>query len=515
MRKYSLIIILVLVSIFLLSSFTTLAAEDKPLKIALMAEPSKLNPITREDTEAGFILSLICDPLIEVDKEGSYTTKGSIINDYSIENEGKVYTFEVKKGITFHNGEKLTAEDVKFTYEAFMDKDLASPHREYYTDIKKLELVDEYTLKITLKNKNVSFLTTARLRGQVLPKDYIEKVGWQKYEQNPVGSGPYKFVKHDPGQQIILKKFEDYMGDKANIDKVIYRFYPEVTSAVMALEGGEIDFVAELPASEYTRLKKHNPENLKFGSYKKFEDHRIVFNKREDSKFSDPKLRKAVAYAIDRRELIALTRGEMAVPAIGRVPSFHPASASDAKAYEKDLEKARELLAEAGYPDGFKTKIFAPSGYRERVLEVQQIQQQLSKINIDVEVVTLEWGTYLDVTGRGDAPMFRERWSSTSPSPFSFVENWHSESSWNPIFGTYHNKEVDKLINQIKRTTNQKKRWDLYQKVQNIAMEEVPCYPLYWPINGLAYNSEVNIPDDLWNVFKRPIYFVDKWSFTK
>jgi peptide/nickel transport system substrate-binding protein len=378
-----------------------------------------------------------------------------------------------------------------------------------------LELIDDYTLKVTLKNKNVTFLTTARLRGQVLPKDYIEKVGWQEYEQNPIGSGPYKFVKHDPGQRIVLKKYNDYWGNKANVSTIEYRFYPEVTSAVMALQGGEIDFIAELPASEYARLKKNNPANLKFGSYKKFEDHRIVFNKRDDSIFSDPKLRKAVAYAIDRSELIALTRGEMAVPAVGRIPSFHPASALDAKGYQKNLEKAKNLLAEAGYPDGFKTKIFAPSGYRERVLEVQQIQQQLSKIGIEVEVVTLEWGTYLDVTGRGDAPMFRERWSSTSPSPFSFIENWHSESSWNPIFGTYNNEKVDKLIDQIKRTAEQKKRWNLYQKAQKIAMEEVPSYPLYWPINGLAYNSEINIPENLWNVFRRPIYFIDKWSFAQ
>ena len=518
MRKYSSLLVILLISVFLFSSVTvrgTKAADQRALKIALMAEPSRLNPITREDTEAGFILSLICDPLVELDKEGSYTTEGSIIKDYEISNGGKVYTFKIKKGITFHNGEKLSAEDVKFTYEAFMDKDLASPHREYYADIKQLELVDDYTLKVILKKRNVTFLTTARLRGHVVPKDYVEKVGWQKFEQKPVGAGPYKFERHDPGQRIVLKSYEDYWGEKANIETVEYRFYPEVSSAVMALQGGEIDFIAELPASEYTRLKKQNSSSLKFGSYKKFEDHRIVFNKREDSIFSDPKLRKAVAYAIDRQELIELTRGEMAVPAVGRIPNFHPASANDARAYEKDLEKAKALMAEAGYPDGFETKIFAPSGYRERVLEVQQIQQQLKKINIDVEVVTLEWGTYLDVTGRGDAPMFRERWASTAPSPFSFVENWHSQSSWNPIFGTYENEEVDELIDQIKRTTEQKKRWDLYQKAQRIAMEEVPCYPLYWPINGLAYNSEINIPDDLWNVFRRPIYFVDKWSFAE
>jgi len=515
MRKYSSLIIIALVFVFLLSSFSVSASEQKPLKIGLMAEPSKLNPITREDTEAGFILSLVCDPLIEVDKNGSYTTEGSVISDYEISNEGKVYTFHVKKGVTFHNGEPLTAEDIKFTYESFMNKDLASPHREYYTDIEKLELIDDYTLKITLKKQNVTFLTTARLRGHIVPKDYVQEVGWQEYEQNPIGAGPYKFEKHDAGQRIVLKKYEDYWGENAEIETIEYRFYPEVSSAVMALQGGEVDFIAELPASEYIRLKKQNPDNLKFGSYKKFEDHRIVFNKREDSIFSNPKLRKAVAYAIDRQELIDLTRGEMAVPAVGRVPNFHPASVDSAKAYEKDLDKARELLAEAGYKDGFKTKIFAPSGYRERVLEVQQIQQQLSKIGIEVEVVTLEWGTYLDVTGRGDAPMFRERWSSTSPSPFSFVENWHSESGWNAIFGTYHNEKVDELIDEIKVTTDQKERWALYKEVQKIAMDDVASYPLYWPINGLAYNSELNIPDDLWNVFKRPIYFIDKWSYVE
>ena len=99
------------------------------------------------------------------------------------------------------------------------------------------------------------------------------------------------------------------------------------------------------------------------------------------------------------------------------------------------------------------------------------------------------------------------------PSPFSFVESWHSESSWNSIFGTYHNEEVDKLVDKIKVTVNPKERWELYREVQRIAMEDAVCVPLYWPIAGEAYNDEIFIPDYLWNVFKRPIYSVDEWSF--
>jgi len=513
-KSLSVLLVLSLLSGLMIFSAVAFAQDDmSTVDIAIQAEPSKLNPITYQDTETDFVLSQICDPLVEVSPEGSYTAEGAVIEDYMVEEDGKVYVFKIRKGIKFHNGEDLTAEDVKFTYESLMDKDLASPHRSYYEGIEKLELVDEYTLKVTLGETNVTFLTNARLRNHVLPKDYIEEVGWDGYEQKPVGTGPYVFVEHVPGQRIVLKANEDYWDGDPHIENLIFRFYPETTSAVMALQTKEIDFIAELPAEVFQDLKSKEDVGLKFGTYNKFEDHRICFNKREDCIFSDVRLRKAVAYAINRHELIELTRGEMAVPAVGRVPGFHPASAPNANAYEEDLDKARELMSEAGYPDGFKTKIFAPSGYRERVLEVQQIQQQLARIGIEVEVVTLEWGTYLDVTAEGQAPMFRERWSAGVPSPYSFIENWHSESGWNSIFGTYENDEVDALIDLIKKTTNQEERWQLYRTVQNLAMDEVASYPLYWPVIGEAYNDQLVIPEHVWNVFKRPIYNVDLWHF--
>ena len=512
-KTISLLLTLSLLIGLMVFSVVATAQDNDTVHIAIQTEPSKLNPITYQDTETDFVLSQICDPLVEVSTEGSYTAEGAIIEDYRIEEDGKVYVFEIREGIKFHNGENLTGEDVKFTYESLKDKELASPHRSYYEGIEDIVLVDEYTVKVILGDTNVTFLTNARLRNHVLPKDYIEEVGWDGYEKHPIGSGPYEFIEQDPGQRIVLKKFEDFWGENAKIDNLIFRFYPETTSAVMALQTKEIDFIAEMPAEVFEDLKSKEDVGLKFGTYNKFEDHRVCFNKRKDSIFSDVRLRKAVAYAINRYELIELTRGDMAVPAAGRVPSFHPATAPKANAYEENLKKAQELMAEAGYPDGFKTKIFAPSGYRERVLEVQQIQQQLARINIDLEVVTLEWGTYLDVTADGQAPMFRERWSAGVPSPYSFVENWHSESGWNAIFGTYKNDEVDALIDLIKVTTDQEERWQLYRTVQNLAMDEVACYPLYWPVIGEAYNDEITIPEDVWNVFKRPIYNVDKWHF--
>ncbi|MFO7882332.1 MAG: ABC transporter substrate-binding protein [Kosmotogaceae bacterium] len=501
----------VLMMVLLVAGFAFAGkAEDKAI-IAMQTEPSKLNPITYQDTETDFVLSSICDPLIELTAQGDYTAEGAVIESYSVSEDGKVYTFNIRKGITFHNGEPLTAEDVKFTYESFMDPSLGSPHHQYYADIEEVVLADEYTVEVHLAERNVTFLTTARLRNHVLPKDYIEEFGWSGFQKKPIGSGPYQFAVHVPGQRIVLRRYDDYWGEKAKIKTVEFRFYPEITTATMALQAKQVDFIAELPAEEYQMLK--NVPGLKYGSFTKFEDHRICFNKRPDSVFSDVKVRQAVAYAINREELIALTRGEMAVPAVGRIPYFHAAYSPDTPAYEQDFEKAKELLEEAGYPDGFKTKIYAPAGYRERVLEVQQIQRQLSQIGIEVEVVTLEWGTYLDVTAEGEAPMFRERWSASAPSPFGFIENWYSESSWNPIFGTYHNEEVDRLIDEIKVTVNEQDRWELYKELQKIAMEDVVCYPLYWPIEGVAYNDELNIPEELFNVFLRPIYNINKWSY--
>ncbi len=512
MKKLSIILALSLVLGLVVMANGEVMARDV-VRISIQSEPSRLNPVTREDTEAGFVLSMIHDPLIELDSEGNYTTEGAVAEDYEISEDGTVYTFYIREGITFHDGNELTAEDVKFSYEQFMDEEMGSPHHSYYQGVEELNLLDDYTLEVVLESPDVAFLTTARLRGHVMPKEYIEDVGWEAYERNPVGSGPYRFVEHHSGSFIELERNEDFWHHVAEIPNLEFRFYPEISTAVMALEAKEIDFIAELPADEYNSLKNNPAAELKFGSFEIFQDHRIVFNKRDDSIFSDKRLRQAVAYAINREELIALTRGDLAVPAVGRVPGFHAASASNANAYEYNPDRARELLEEAGYPDGFETAIYAPSGYRERVMESEQIQQQLAEVGIQAEVVTLEWGTYLDATGEGEAPIFRERWSATAPDPFSFIENWHSESSWNPIFGVYHNEEVDELINQIRVETNTERRWELFREVQEVAMEDVPSYPLYWPIDGLAYNDQLNIPEDLFNDFRNPISHINLWSF--
>ncbi|HKL13824.1 MAG TPA: ABC transporter substrate-binding protein [Halanaerobiales bacterium] len=509
--KKSLIIVLLL---SILMVFTGIVgAQDSTVNIALGSEPSTLNPITFQDYVTKIVINAICDPLVGINNEGKYTTEGSVLKDYTIEEKGKVYIFEVKEGIEFHNGEKLTAEDVKFTYESLMDKDLASPHRSYYTDIENLELLDEYTLKVTLKNPNAIFLSTSRLRDTILPKDYINEVGWDEFAKNPIGSGPYKFESYSSGQKIVLEKNENYWGNKANIDKVEFRFFPENATAVMALQKKEVDFM-ELPPKDFVRLKDQDNSGLSFGSFAEFTDARICFNKRPDSIFSNVKLRQAVAYAINRENITALVEGNMAVPAVGRIPRFHPAYSDEVNAYEHNPEKAKELLKEAGYPDGFETKIFVSSGNSQRVLEVQQIQQDLANVGIDCEVVALEWGTYLDVTGEGEAPMYRENWPSvTIPEPYSFVSIWDSDSSWNPIFGTYENEEVDKLIAQIKQTIDPDERYEIYKEVQKIAIGEVASYPLYWPVKGIGYNDELNIPEELFTIFKMPSFHINEWSF--
>ncbi|MFN2364134.1 MAG: ABC transporter substrate-binding protein [Halarsenatibacteraceae bacterium] len=502
-----------LVIVFVFAFSYTAFAENSTVTVALESEPSRLNPINYEDYVTLNILSTICDPLIAIDERGNFTTEGAVLEDYSINKDGKEFIFEVREGITFHNGDKLTAEDVKFTYESLMDEELGSPHRNYYEDIEKIELIDEFTLKITLQEPNVIFMATSRLRDTVLPKNYIEEVGWDGYEQNPVGSGPYKFVEHKPGEKIVLEAYEDYWNKKAEIENVEFVFISETSSALMALETKEIDFM-DLPISAYERLKEDEGNELNFKVYDEFTDARIAFNKRPDSIFSDVRLRQAVAYAINAEDIVDLQPGDFVKPAVGRIPDTHAAFSPDINSFEYNPEKAKELMAEAGYPDGFSTEIYVSSGNEERILETQIIQQHLAEVGIDLEIVTLEWGTYLDVTAEGDAPMFRENWPcGTLPSPYNFVAEFHSENSYNPIFGTYYNEEVDSLIDEIKRTPDPDNRWELYRQVQMITMEDVATYPLYWPISIQGYNNELDIPESLFNVFRKPTFHINEWSF--
>ncbi len=507
-------LLLVLLPLVLIFAFSSLAlANSFTVSVLLGSEPSRFNPINYEDYVTLIFFSNICDPLIAIDENGNFTTEGSVLEEYSIEKEGKEFIFKVREGITFHNGDKLTAEDVKFTYESLMNEELGSPHRRHYTDIEDIQLIDEYTLKVTLTEPNVIFMATSRLRDTVLPKNYIERVGWEGYERAPVGSGPYKFVEHRSGDKIVLAKFEDYWGHQAQIDNVEFKFITETSSAVMALETKEIDFM-DLPVASYERLKETRSDELYFRSYEEFSDARICFNKRPDSIFSDARLRQAVAYAINVQDIIDLQPGDFVKPAVGRIPDSHAAFSPEVNSFEYNPQKARELMAEAGYPDGFSTEIYVSSDHEARVLETQIIQAHLADVGIECEIVALEWGTYLDVTADGTAPMFRENWPcGTLPSPYNFIAEFHSEDPYNEIFGTYFNDEVDALIDRIPRTPDPDERWELYRQVQMIAMEEVATYSLYWPIALQGYNNELNIPDSLFNVFRKPVFHINEWSF--
>ena len=509
-KKLGLFLILNLLTVVIIFSGLGTAQEVSTVRVAMKTEPASLHPITTQGTEVNVVLAQISDPLLSVDEKGNFTTEGSILEDFSIEEDGKVYVFNIREGITFHNGEVLDAEVLKFNYESWLDEKLASPYRAYYTVIDNMEIVDDYTLKVTLNKGDVTFLSYCQFNEHIVPKQYIEEVGWDGYAQKPIGTGPYKFVEYNSGRRILLEKNENYWGKEVDIDRVEFNFYPESNSAVMATMTKEVDFYLEPNAEEYKRLK--DEPGIASAEYRKFQDDRICFNKREDSIFSDVRLRQAVAYAINRDEIITLTRGDMAVPAVGRVPDFHPATAPNANDYEYNPEKAKELLAEAGYPDGFETSIYVASNHKDRVQEAQLIQQHLAQVGIDCEVVAIEWGTYLDVTATGEAPMFRERWVTGGPSPYDFVELYHKDSSWNSIFGTYDKPVVNALVEELVTTVDNEERWAIYREIQEIVLEDAACYPLYWPIQGAVYNDELHIPEESFTAFNEYID-IENWSF--
>lgn len=509
-RKASKILFSSIIVLFVLSFGFTAIAQVSTINIAMKTEPPSLHPIATQGTEVNIILRQISDPLIEVDENGNFITEGAALEHYEIKEDGKVFVFKLREGIEFHNGEKLNAEVLKFNFESWADEDLASPYRAYYRVIDEMEILDEYTLKVTLSKKDVTFLSYCDFKRHIVPKQYIEEVGWEGYVQNPIGSGPYKFVEYRTGERIVLEKNENYWGEVPSIDRVVFRFYQESSAAVMAMMTKEADYLVNPSAEEYRRLK--DQPGIASAEYRQFQDDRIAFNKREDSILSDVRLRKAIAYAIDREAVLGLTRGEMAVPAVGRVPDFHPANAPNANAYEYNPEKAKELMEEAGFPNGFKTNLYVPSNHPDRVQEGQLIQQQLKQVGIECELVAIEWGTYLDVTATGEADMFRERWITAGPEPYDFVELYHKDSSWNEIFGTYDNPEVNLLVEKLIETVDTEERWGIYREIQEIIMEDVACYPLYWPIQGIVYNDELQIPAKSFSAFSLYID-VFNWSF--
>lgn len=446
-------------------------AKKAEIVIAQKADIVSMDPHATNDSPSANVNRQIYSSLVrtnnEMEIEGDLAESWKTLSDVEWE-------FKLRQGVKWHDGSDFKASDVKFSIE----RQQQGPQVKHLVNmITEVKVVDDYTVVIvTDKPCGPLLANLAHSASRIVPEKACTEYG-DKFAEHPTGTGPMKFVEWVPGDKVVLERFEDYFEGVPATEKLTVRVIPEGTSRTIALENGEVDLILDVEPIDKSKIESNSALKL----YEKMSNRTewLSLNNKK-APFDNKLVRQAINHAIDKASVIEVAtdgRGMVANTVIGpTVLGYNP----DVKVYEYNPEKAKELLKEAGYPDGFKTTLWSSGDVRNRAAEV--IQSNLSEIGITAEIELMEWGAYLDKTSAGEHDMHLLGWSNlTADGDGGMYPNFHSSSqgaAGNRSF--FVNAEVDRLLEEGRVDTDVTKRPKYYQDAQVIIMEEAPMVPLYF-----------------------------------
>lgn len=466
------------------------------LVYALNTDVQSLDPQIQNDTTSEQVVKMLYNTLLKFEDDG--TVVGDLAESWSVSEDKLTWTFNLKQGVKFHNGKELTSADVKATFDRALNAEAGGLRT---TEIIKMftavEAPDPYTVTITTDGPYgpmESLMCNMSLG--IMDADYIEKYGLDlgTSVEGENGTGPFKVVSWERDQEIVVERFDDYFGTPAKLQTVVYTIIPEAASRVIALETGEVD-VIDKPTNEDLERLEADTENFTVLRKPTISQRLFRFGC-NDPIISNTKVRQAIVYAIDRQAIIdALFTGSA-------YPSTAPLAPvtfgySDLGEIEQDLELAKSLLAEAGYPDGFDTKIVTTERYQNGIELAEIISQQLAEIGINAEIEVWEWSA-LSASWNGitadefDQPIFIMGAGPSMRDADGGLRGLYttSETGLNDRnYGFYSNAEVDALIEQGMQETDQQKRVEIYKEAMEILYREDPVAFWLFDMYGLAITS--------------------------
>ncbi|RNI15431.1 ABC transporter substrate-binding protein [Paracoccus pantotrophus] len=393
------------------------------------------------------------------------------------------YTWEfvLHQGIKFHDGSELTARDVKFTLDRVVgDTRLIESPR--FSTIKEVKILDPYTVQIITNVPDPVMLNRLiRMGGSIMPEKYFNEVGVDNFTKRPVGSGPYKVAQYNVDQQIILEKFKDYFkGDVSDWDKAVLTILPEASTRVNELITGGMDLVDEVPPSEWARVNGNGNTAIVPGDSTQVII--LMVNSNEQFPTSDVRVRQAIDYAIDDKLIVDKFFQGMGTPTRTHItPGIVGFNEEYYDTYLYDLEKAKELLAEAGYDAGnpLSLTLQVPKGRYLLDSELGQlIGAMLQMAGIQVNFEFLENSKYVEVrNNNNNKELMLAGYGNSMFDPFLPLNALNSKTYFERL--GYRNERVDQLLDQAEATIDQKARAQMYREAQAILAEELPFIYIY------------------------------------
>jgi len=432
----------------------------------------------------------VMEALVEYDyKRKDYV---GILAD-SWEFQGKRWVFHLKKGIKFHNGAPLTSKDVAFSIDRMRDEKGGSLQGPNFKDVTEVQTPDDQTVIFVTKQPLAIFLDRLENRF-ILSKVAADKYGDQLY-QNPIGTGAYKYVSYQRGGNFVFTRNDDYWGGKANIKEVVFRKVTEDAARLAALEAGQADVINNVPEHEVARLQRH--PRLKVEKIEGLRMFFLAFNLAHKP-FDNKLVRQAVNYSVDARSIIRNIFDGIGYAIDGPVGANVLGADPKLKRYPYDPKRARELLAQAGYPNGCDVQLYYSAGRYPKDKEVcQVVAAQMVKGGFRVELISQEWALFWDKAGvnGGKLPFYYIGRGSLTDADTLYDQYFRTGTTKR---ANYSNPELDKLIDEQQRTPDMKKRVAILQQAGKILMEEAPFVPLYnlADIYGVAKNVNWKVRPD-------------------
>ena len=400
------------------------------------------------------VLFNIFEGLVKPNSDGEMIP--AVAEKYTLSEDGTTYTFTLREGVKFHNGQTVTAEDVVYSINrcAAVPEGQEKPLVAAFSAVKSVEALDEKTVAVTIAQRDLEFISY--MTAAIIPADY------ENQDTAPVGTGPFKFVSRTPQQDFVMERFEDYWGAPAWLDKVTYKICENADALVMNLNGRSIDLCAHLTSAQASQLNQ-NFQVLE-GTMNLVQ---AIYLNNQAKPFDNQLVRQALCYAIDRQGIMDMVAdghgtavGSSIYPAFTKY--FLPELVDK---YPHDVAKAKELLAQAGYPDGFDMTISVPNNYQPHMDTAEVVAEQLREAGINVTIQPVEWSTWLDTIYNGrqfqatvvgvDAANMTAR---------AMLERFTSDYGKN--FINYNNPAYDALFQQAINAQDEATQTDLYKQME-------------------------------------------------
>jgi peptide/nickel transport system substrate-binding protein len=466
MKRYFLAAATCLVLILL----TSIADAQKPiyggsLVIAQGVEPPGLDPTTAVSTAIPRVVySNVLEGLVKIDRRGKIVP--ALAREHTISKDGREYTFVLERDVKFHDGKPFDVEDVKFTFQRVMDPKTAVPHPDYYKDIESVQAVDSHTVRIKLKQVNAMFLFNLARGDSVITSS--NSAGHLRTA--PVGTGPFRFVEWVRGDHVTLRKFEGYhRRGIPYLDQVTFKFIGDPSAQIAGLKAGDIDVIGYDVSPENARLLEKDPRFKVLNGYTTTEVILATNNSRKP--FTDIRVRRAMAYAIDRKALIDGAMAGYGVPIGSHMDPGNPYYVDLTSVYPYNPQRAKELLSAAGYANGFEAVIKLPErfAYARRTGEI--IADMFSQVGIKLKIELLEWGQWLErVFKNADYDL----------TVIGHAEPFDISIYANPkYYFRYDNPKFQETLRKAEGEVDPKVRKELYVTLQKIITDDA--------VNGFLY----------------------------